>query len=89
MNFDKERVLKAIACCPLLPPPGDTVALELAQDWLELTEQSAGIRTLMYELARHIRNTGKLPPTKWGVEGGTLLAKVRKLDSEQYDKLVK
>ena len=37
-RLTKEHVRKMLACCALLPPPGDEVVKELALDWLALNE---------------------------------------------------
>lgn len=39
MNFNLDTVRKALACCALLPPPGDEVARQLAEDWLDMYAQ--------------------------------------------------
>lgn len=44
---------------------------------------------LLYKLARHIRNTDETPVTLWGVQGLDLLAQLREVDPERYDKEVK
>jgi hypothetical protein len=44
---------------------------------------------LLYRLARHIRNTGAMPPEKWGAIGIELLLEVHDLNPERYDKEVK
>lgn len=44
MNYNKESVEKAIACCSLLPPPGGEVVKEFAQDWLELYAELQNLR---------------------------------------------
>jgi len=37
MNFDRDRAAAALACCPLLPPPGDEEVRRFAEDWLDLS----------------------------------------------------
>lgn len=44
---------------------------------------------LLYRFARHVRNTDKLDPGPWGVKGMDLLADLRGIDAEKYDRLVK
>lgn len=44
---------------------------------------------LLYRMAAHIANSGKLPATKWGVVGGGLLTELQELDPKAYDKRVK
>lgn len=46
-------------------------------------------RSLLMELATHIRNTESLPALEWGAQGCDLLAKVRAFDQENYDRLVR
>jgi len=65
-------------------------------DGLTLDENSSFIRfypekniDLLYEFANHVRNTDNMPPLMWGVNGVNLLAKLRELDSSEYDKRVK
>lgn len=44
---------------------------------------------LLYKLARHIRNTDEIHPATWGAQGLELLAELRGIDPEKYDKEVK
>jgi hypothetical protein len=44
---------------------------------------------LLFRLARHIRNTNKLPPVQYGVRGVELLVEVQEFNPERYDKEVK
>lgn len=44
---------------------------------------------LLYKLARHIRNTDEIHPATWGAQGLDLLAQLREIDPERYDKEVK
>lgn len=44
---------------------------------------------LLYKLARHIRNTDEIHPATWGAQGLNLLAELREIDPERYDKEVK
>jgi hypothetical protein len=43
---------------------------------------------ILYELARLVRGTDCIPPTKKGRMFGDLLSQLRILDGEKYDKLV-
>jgi hypothetical protein len=44
---------------------------------------------LLYKLARHIRNTDKVNPFKWGVQAMELLGEVREIQPARYDTEVK
>jgi len=48
MNYNKEGVLKAIVCSPLLPPPGDIEVKRFAGDWLELTGEMVNNPDCLY-----------------------------------------
>lgn len=50
--------------------------------------KNADTKELLYRFARHIRNTDKLPLHKWGVQGIDLLAKLREINPEKYERLV-
>lgn len=64
-----------------------TVELEERIERLEaLIAQSD---SLLYRLARHVRNTDEIPPTKWAVQGLDLLAELRAINPARYDQSVK
>lgn len=44
---------------------------------------------LCYRLARHVRNTDEVPPTRWAVQAGTLLDELQALDPVRYAEMVK
>lgn len=44
--------------------------------------------TILYLLARLVRNTDGMHPSTWGTECGKLLVQLRQLDGERYDREV-
>lgn len=46
-------------------------------------------RDLLYRFARHVRNTDEIAPPAWGVGGLNLLAELRELNPDRYDREVR
>lgn len=44
---------------------------------------------LLYRMARHIRNTDKVEPVKWGLDAMDLLGELRAKDPKRYEREVK
>lgn len=54
-----------------------------------IVDHSRKCERVMFELARHIRNTDELPIERWAVKSMKLLEKVQAIDPARYDEQVK
>ncbi len=62
---------------------------QVTKDFDTSVKKSNALEQLIYKLARHIRNTDKVPILEWGRKSIDLLGEVKKLDGEKYERLVK
>lgn len=49
LNFNEDYVRKALACCALLPPPGDAEVRKFAEDWLEMRDEIRELEDAAYQ----------------------------------------